>query len=371
MANKNALNNLIHQASKATNSENKDYEDILKSPENQSSDIVDLNASIDLEELPVDPLDITDGDLHRAQALREGSVLKEDYDLEVNQESSVVLEEMQERINILEAEKEQYERQIVEMKENHNLELNTEKENHENEISRLQTEHQSEIEKYKTELDLIKLDDNSNDNQEEVKQLQNSLLQKENEFNSLNQEYAEFKEQYENDLKEKDKVIKSLEKDLKAVQEQSNEYDSLKEEYETKINDAKDSYEDKIKELTDSHKNEINSLTSSYEDKIKEITEKYENSEEIEITNLHQFVLNYVCRDLVTEIAADYESGIYTKEYAKELFDKFLSGDINSQDFFLLALIKEMKEKNKSSKFLGESSVRILDYFIEEEVTLL
>ena len=155
MANKNALNNLIHQASKATNSENKDYQDILKSPENQSNDIVDLNASIDLEELPAGPLDITDGDLHRAQALREGSVLKEDYDLEGNQESSVVLE-MQERINILESEKEQYERQIVEMKENHNLELNTEKENHENEISRLQTEHQSEIEKYKTEFELLK-----------------------------------------------------------------------------------------------------------------------------------------------------------------------------------------------------------------------
>lgn len=411
MANKNALSNLINKASKAAESEHfEDFEGATAPSNVISENIVDLDATIDLDDIDSskdnkEPLEITEKDLEKAlrasqenttldfnevednseiEALKEKISYYENLEQELVENHKLEIEELnqkhQEEISRLNQEKENvqdnsneikelkeaHQKELTQLKEDHSYEMNSKEEEFDQKIYKLEEKHSKELEELQNKLELQKLELNDQeDYKSKIESLEGELKEiKEQKTDSENKEIKSLKKQ-----------IEKLEKDQKEFDKKDEVFDEEKKElqsqFKIKIEDLTSSYEDKLKDLKSKHEKEIQDLIESNDSKVKEILDKYENNGEIVITNLHQFVLNYVCRDLVTEIADDYESGIYTKEYAKDLFDKFLNGEINSQDFFLLALIKEMKEKNKISKFLGDDSDRILDYFIEEEVTLL
>ena len=387
MANKNALKNLVAGVGRLPE-EGFDENQIIFTKPDETPGVIDLNQEIDFssDDQEVDPLDITKQDLDVAKALQENKdhpvdiasgmdvetqdlvdVQKREEEKEIS-EIEELNQEIEEKSNrILELESllnDSYEiqaKEINNLKSKHEKEILEIKETLQNEVDSL-NEKNSNLEE--TLLEVCDLEDKNSNLEEE-----NSRLEKEiSNLKRNNSRLITTHEQKVAELTSKNEELQS--KIDSEISTHSNiDVDSIRNEIETEWKEKLENKETEWKEKLENNETE-------WKEKLQEVLDSQEDSTQSEKVisesayTLHKFILNFVCKKLIISITDDYESKIYTKEFASDLLNKFIAGKIDSQDSFLQALLQEAKNKEIKNEFLGEVTSDILSYLLEHKVEL-
>lgn len=73
-------------------------------------------------------------------------------------------------------------------------------------------------------------------------------------------------------------------------------------------------------------------------------------------------ILDYVCKCTISNLKESYQSKIYTEEFTKGLFDKYLAGKANSDDPLFKALISECIDNKVEDPYLKDLTIQVLEH---------
>lgn len=375
MANKNALNNLVAGKGRLPSNGLEDQDEFLISQSKQSYSAIDLNAVVNLNDSDnievEEQLEIAKEDLN----LETASKLNEEQPVNItsngkvetkdvlnfkreSQENLAEIDKLKKEIIKLNEILSKRDKELIEANEslsdadlNHSVEIETLKQQCKGEID----EKDRKIQDLESEIKTLSEELNNSDSNAEI----------EEELEKLHQELSDVKRNNSRTITQNEKDIKRLKdennklsKQLENLQDSSEVVDveKLREEWQKEVDDLIKSKEKEFKNILETELDKVKSSKTS--------------TAEIKDVELHKFVLNYVCKDLVKAILNQHKSKIYTVEYEKEILEKFLNGSISSQDSFLKALLTEVKSDNIQSEFLGSNSENVVEYFLEQEVVL-
>lgn len=78
-----------------------------------------------------------------------------------------------------------------------------------------------------------------------------------------------------------------------------------------------------------------------------------------------QKILNYVCLKTIESLKDSYKSEIYTEKFTRDMFEKYLKGEINSSDPLFRGLISECISCEVKDKYLDNLTIDVLKYIME------
>lgn len=86
----------------------------------------------------------------------------------------------------------------------------------------------------------------------------------------------------------------------------------------------------------------------------------------VEGSSTMELIVNYVCKKTVENLLISYESEIYTKKFADNLFKQFINGETDASNPLFNELILECIKRNTVDPYLGEKLTEKVLRYIQE-----
>lgn len=219
----------------------------------------------------------------------------------------------------------------------------------------------AEVDNYSSKLKEMSELENSNDSDNKVSQEDyDKLIDEIEELKTLNKQYQEDYKAINDKSRGSTRKIANLEKKLEEKEKSEEELNNLIAELKNKIQELEsikeipETYEVKTPEVEDDSIKEVKAEDVKVDSEVK-VTDGKPNEVSVE-------VLNFVCNKTIGNMYDTYESEMYKTEFAKKLFNDYITGEVNGSDPLFNKLLQEAIEKGTKDPYLEDLTEKVLNY---------